>query len=147
MKEFIPILEFCGAIVAGVFVIPIGIIYTLAKGVVTFWRIKSVKKMLIFPFEILYQIWNAIKYLLRSLAIVIDLLGNATSGELFEDFVTEEDNTLFGKGNVTISAALGELESKSQLTKKGILFSKLLNFVFENNHAINAYNKMNCKCI
>lgn len=75
------------------------------------------------------------------LAVCLDLIWNATSGEMIEDGVTAEENTLYGMGNVTVSAATGELEFKDKLNKTGKAFNRLLSFTLGKNHSIDAYKK------
>jgi len=118
----------------------IGIIGTYILGILFFWRKKHFFKMFTLPFVILLNVWRAVNYLFYHLALTVDLLGNAVAGELIEKIVTNENDTLFGRGDVTISASIGELESNNKLNKNGIFFSNLLSKVFEKNHSVLAYD-------
>jgi len=75
---------------------------------------------------VIYQVWVVVKYIFLQIGFVIDLYGNVLVGELIEDFVTAEEDTLFGYGDITISAALGDLLRKNKLNKTGIWFTKVL---------------------
>jgi hypothetical protein len=97
------------------------------------------KKMLKYFGNFFYQIFAAIKLLFRFIAEFIDLLGNAVSGELIEDAVTPMEDTMFGEGDVYISAALGDIEEKakkdpSKITPTGRWINRQLN-KFESNHS------------
>lgn len=76
------------------------------------------------------------------IAIALDLLWNATSGELVEDCVTSSEITLYGRGNVTVSAATGELEGDNRLNKVGKGFSAFLSVTLDDNHCARAYKKL-----
>ena len=76
------------------------------------------------------------------LAVVLDMMWNATSGELVEDCVTSVEITLYGRGDITISAATGELEDDDKLNKVGKGFSNFLSIALEDNHCKKAYKKL-----
>jgi len=146
MKEMRPILLLVFAVIVFTLISGIGIIATVILGLFFWWRNKNFVKMLLLIPRIIYQIWIAIKYLICQIALTIDLIGNALAGELIEYIITSERNTLFGKGNVTISASVGDLELRKNLNKRGLKFTKLLSYIFEENHSVNAYLKYSNKC-
>jgi len=76
------------------------------------------------------------------LAVVLDMMWNATSGELVEDCVTSVELTLYGRGDITISAATGELEDDDKLNKVGKGFSATLSVMLDDHHCANAYKKL-----
>jgi len=80
-----------------------------------------------------------VKYGFMQIAYIVDLLGNVLVGELIEDIVTAEEDTWFGKGGITISAALGKLEFEGKLNGRGKFFSKVLGS-FEADHSVRAYH-------
>ncbi len=118
-----------------------GIIGTYFLGIFYFWQNRNFIKMFTLPFIIIYQILKSVNYLFYHLALTLDLIGNATAGEVIEKIVTNEKNTLFGEGDVTISASIGKLEYENQLNKRGVFFTNLLSKVFEQNHSILAYQE------
>lgn len=142
MRELI--LFIASIIVSGV-VIPTGIIWNIVTSIkrtckLRFWE--GIGHFLMYWILVFFQIWSAIKYILYHLAIGFDLMWNATSGEMLEDLVTKEEDTYFGKGNVTISAAVGRQEVRGKLNKRGRGFSRFLDRLFkEKNHCINAWRK------
>jgi hypothetical protein len=75
------------------------------------------------------------------LAVALDLIWNSTSGELVEDCVTSTEITLFGRGDVTISAATGELAEYDKLNEVGKGFRNTLDTLLEDDHCKKAYKK------
>ena len=92
--------------------------------------------------QVLYQLWTVIKYIFLAIGTVIDLFGNVLLGELIEDIVTAEENNMFGMGDVTISAALGDLKLRKKLNKRGIVLCNILSFLdpIHTDHCIAAIN-------
>ena len=86
-----------------------------------------------------YQIWNVLKYFAMKLAVSLDLFANASAGEMIEDCVTSREDTLYGKGNWTISAATGKLEMFEKLNKTGLHFTDFLSKCLGENHCQQAY--------
>lgn len=76
--------------------------------------------------NVLYQTWVVIRHVFLFVGYVVDLYGNVLLGELIEDLVTAEEDTLFGVGNVTISAALGDLKRKGRLNHLGLWICNML---------------------
>ena len=131
------------AILVTVFLLPIGICWNIGKSIIEsfqlrFWK-GSVKFIKYWGF-LFYQTYRALDYGMMHLAVTLDLIWNASSGEFIEDMVTDEEKTLFGKGEVTVSAAIGRQETYLRLNKKGKWFSRLLDVAFnEKEHCKNAY--------
>lgn len=75
------------------------------------------------------------------IAVAVDMFGNVAGGELVEDCVTAREDTLYGDGNATVSAATGKLEQNDELNKVGKFFTKLLSVALGRNHSVNAYKK------
>lgn len=107
----------------------IGAAYTLSKPFYDYrgrpWkeRLYRVGKWIL---NVLYQTWVIIRYVFLLVGYVIDLYGNVLLGELIEDLVTAEEDTLFGMGDVTISAALGDLKRRGRLNRAGLWLSDVL---------------------
>ena len=122
----------------------IGAAYTLSKPFYDYrgrpWR-ERLLRVGKWTINVLYQTWVIIRYLFLVTAYVIDLYGNVLLGELIEDLVTDQEKTLFGLGDVTISAALGDLKKRGKLNKTGILISNVLSRLdFKHkDHCIAAY--------
>ncbi len=139
MKDF---KLFIIALLLGILVIPIGFMYTILK-----YLYKPISGFIIYLFYILKQLIKIVEFVFTKteysfflkLSIVVDMLGNVTSGEMFEDIITSKENTLFSNGDYTISAATGKLEIDEQLNAKGIWFTNALSKVFGKNHSIKAY--------
>jgi hypothetical protein len=150
MKLFTKILKEVGTILVAVFailliwpwfwiwdiipvgLIPIGIIYTLSKPFYDYrkrpFKIR-LQKVGTWILQVLYQLWAVVKYIFLAIGYIIDLFGNVLLGELIEDLVTAEEDTLFGMGDVTMSAALGDLKRKDKLHKRGIALCNILSFL------------------
>ena len=113
-------------------IIPIGILYTLSKPFYDYRKRPfniRLQRVGTWFLQILYQFWTVIKYIFLAVGTIIDLFGNVLLGEMIEDFVTSEENTLFGIGDITISAALGDLKRKEKLNGRGIILCNLLSFL------------------
>lgn len=110
----------------------IGAIYTVSKPFYDYrgrpWIVRW-KRIALFLANILYQTWVIVRYIFLTIGYIIDLYGNVILGELIEDLITAEENTLFGKGDVTISAALGDLKRRGKLNKAGLYFCNLLSWL------------------
>ena len=148
-KELKPILSLIAAIILGSIVIPFGILHNLIKPFVDGVRMGKMKPIK-FVFHIakyylnfIYQIWNVLKRAIYDLAVSIDILGNATSGEMIEDVLSPTfEDSHFGNGKITISASIGEAEAKHKLNKFGLWISNALNVMFnERLHGIWSYER------
>ncbi len=133
--ELTPLYLFIASMVAFPIVIAFGIVYLTGK---SFYKAKF-SSYFIYWVQVIYQIWVVVKYALLHLAIIPDLLANVTSGEAIEDIVTTQEDTLFGKGNATISAAIGCQENKGELIKDGVKLKNTLNKILGKDHCIEAY--------
>lgn len=111
---------------------PLGIIYTFSK---PFYDYRSRPwserwyRIGRWALNTLYQFWIVIRRFFLFIGFVIDLLGNVFLGELIEDLVTAEEDTLFGEGDATISAALGDLKRRGRLNRAGLKLTDLLSFL------------------
>lgn len=148
-KEIKPIIEILAAVVLACIVIPLGLLHNLIKPFVDAFKFMRLRPfegafyILKYYINFVYQIWCVIKRLLHDIAVNIDIFGNATSGEMLEDLVSPTfENSHFGNGNVTISAAIGEAEAKNKLNKLGKWLSNALNIAFnERLHGIWSYER------
>jgi len=148
-KEIKPIVSLIAAIVLGSIVIPFGILHNLIKPFIDAFKFKRLKPLGAFKYVLkyylnfAYQIWNVVKRAIYDLAVSIDIFGNATSGEMIEDVLSPMfEDSHFGDGNITISAAIGEAEAKKKLNKFGLWISKVLNIMFnERLHGIWSYER------
>jgi hypothetical protein len=141
MKELLfGLLEFFAAILVSIFLLPIGLIYSLGYSIWLSITIKKWYAFFVFWWRFIDGIAAGIGYMLHSLAYGLDLMWNV-NGEIIEDIITNQENTEFSKKNVTISASVGKLEIENKLNPRGKLFSKFLNFIFgQKAHAIDAWN-------
>lgn len=145
MKELKPLMLLTGAVLITVFLVPLGILHNFVKSLIGCFKLKfwyGLYKFVGYWLAVLYQIWGSIKYLMIKVATALDLIWNATSGELVEDCVTTVELTLYGRGDITISAATGELEDDDKLNKVGKGFSEFLNITLEDDHCKKAYKKL-----
>jgi len=143
-QEYVPLLEVLAAIILGVILIPLGIVWNFFKPFYNFRGHKFeviMKKLGWYWLKLLYQVWNVVKYALHHTAVAIDLFGNVVAGDFIEDMVTHKENTWYGNGKVTVSAATGQLEHYDKLNKTGKWLTRMLSKFFEKNHSIIAYEK------
>lgn len=141
-KELEPLLLFLVAPIVFSLLTISGIIFNLIESFIMLFQVRFWKGLIhfiVYWLKIIYQIWNAIKYLLLHVAISEDLIGNATGGKLVERIVTDDRNTLYGEGSITISAATGAEETKGTLNKDGRWFTGMLSYILGARHSINAY--------
>ena len=108
---------------------PAGLVHNLIK---PFYDSKGgpfsirIRKFGMWWVNVVYQTWRVIRFFLMQIAVSIDIYGNVIAGELIEDLVTAEEDTLFGKGDITISTALGKLQKDNKLNNTGIWLVKVL---------------------
>lgn len=132
LREIGTVIVAITAVILGIIFIPIGFLYTLFK---PFYDHKGkkfkarMKQAGMWFLKVLYQLWGSIKKGFYFIGYIIDLIGNALVGELIEDIVTAEEDTLFGKGDITISAALGDLKKRRKLNGRGIWLANVLSFL------------------
>jgi len=143
-KELQPIILFIASVIVFGTLAIFGMVYNLFKSIyesfqLEFW--KGLFKFIWYWLCVLYQLWNVLKCLLveDGLAISIDKFGNVAGGEMLEDCVTTREDTLYGRGDVTISAATGKEEMECYLNKTGAWLTNLLSTVLGKGHSITAY--------
>ena len=140
-----PIIQLIAACFVTAILVPLGLIYSLIKPIVDSRSKPAVfiiKSFCYYWVSIIMQFWRSFKYIAHHTALFLDYTWNVFAGELLEDLVTWKENTWFGNGRTTVSASIGQLENKEYLNKAGKIFSKFLNFVFnEKDHSLKAYNK------
>lgn len=145
MKQLKNLVLLVLAVIVSVPLLPIGLIWNIGKPIFHIHKggfKKIAKNWFVYWFKLIYQLYVVVGYLAYHVAVSIDLLWNAFSGEFIEDCITAEEDTLFGQGDATVSESTGELVNDGKLNKTGKGFDKFLDKVFfENNHALNAYKK------
>lgn len=143
MKQLKNLVLLLLAVLVSIPLLPIGLIWNIGKPIFHIHKggfNKIAKNWFGYWFKLLYQVYVVIGYLAYHVAMSIDLLWNAFSGEFIEDCITAEEDTLFGKGDVTVSESTGQLVNDAKLNKTGEGFNKFLDKVFfEKDHALNAY--------
>jgi hypothetical protein len=102
------------AVIVGAILYPLGVLYGVAKVAVLY-----------------------VGSILKTLAIGINQLGNATCSELFNDTLIKKDGYRFGNPDDTISRVLGKNKETNTLTKTGRFFADILNKI-DKNHVENA---------
>ena len=144
ISELSPIWLLIISIILFILLSGLGFVHLLYKSLTNLCQFKFWKGLIYFFWywlRIIVQIWKTIQYFCLHIAISIDLFGNVVCGEAIEDLITKEENTLFGNGEITISTATGELQSRDKLNKRGLKFSKFLSKVLDNNHCIESYKR------
>lgn len=136
-KPFIAILELLLALVLATLLLPTGFVYSL---IYPFKHWKSYKgKVRKYYGNLLYQVYFVVMRLFHYLAYVIDLLGNVLIGELIEEIVTTERETLFGKAKHSISQAFGYILFNNIANNNGREIAKYIDMLFGKDHCLNAY--------
>jgi len=104
----------------------------LPMSLIVFWigQEKSFKDFLFYFWGIFSGFFNALAYIIHALAVGVDIIANALSGQALEFTITKERNTLLGSGRHTISAAMGDLNRKKAMLPNGKRLTSLLNWVF-----------------
>src|SRR3990167_3851224 len=119
-KEIMPLMLFLSSILVFGLISALGILYNLGKSIYESFQIKfwtGIFSFIKYWLRFIYQIWNVVKYYLLHMAISFDLFGNVSGGEMIEDCVTAKEDTLYGRGNWTVSASTGKLEMDGDLNK------------------------------
>lgn len=135
LKELVPFGLVIVAVIGSVLLIPLGLIHIVFK---PFYDVRkhgvlySFAWWFVWMLRLVYQLWVGIKYLLFQIAYFIDLWGNVLFGELLEDIVTAREDTYLGKGDITISAALGDLAQTYDLNRTGIWLVRMLGKIDKN---------------
>lgn len=144
-KELSPIVLLILSLIVFIPIIAIGLVFNIGKAAYHTLQVKFWKGPIFFItylLKMLYQIWCGINRYILQTAIFPDLIANAAGGELVEDTVTTEEDTLFGKGDVTLSTALGELEVNNKpLLHFQKQISKLLSKVLDKDHCVASYKR------
>jgi len=132
------------ALILGSIVLPIGFLYDLGHSIYESKKKRFLIRFLILIRELCIVILSMIMTILErvayALAFGIDQIGNVMAGEMIEDCITAEENTLFGKSGVTISASTGKLETEGKLNKVGKWFTNFLSRTLGKNHSVDAYD-------
>jgi len=110
-------------------ILTIGALYTMLKPIYDHRnRLLKIrlKRTGMWFLNVLYQLWSIVKYSFLMVGYIIDLIGNVLLGEIIEDLVGAEEETLFGDGGVTISASLGDLKRQNKLNRFGLWLANAL---------------------
>ena len=135
-KKYLAIIEFLSAVILATVLFPFGLIYNLY---LPFKRKYNIKRLVKFFKDFVSSIYTLTMYMLHQVAYTIDVLGNVIVGELFEDIITTEEDTLFSNPKHSISQSIGYLQHIKKLNKRGLFFQKSIDKVFGKNHCINAF--------
>lgn len=144
ISELSPIWLLIISIILFILLIGLGFVHLLIKTIFHSCQLKFWRGLLYFGWyllRIMLQIWKTAQYFFMHIAISIDLFGNVICGEAIEDLVTTDEKNLYGDGEITISTATGEVESRDKLNKTGRKFSKFLSKVLDKEHCINSYKR------
>jgi 8-oxo-dGTP diphosphatase len=97
--------------------------------------------VILYPLGILYSVFKMsftyVNALFKTLAIGINQFGNVTCADLFNDTLRQKNGYKFGNPDDTISRVLGMNKKFNTLTKTGKFFADVLNFI-DKNHVENA---------
>ena len=141
MRElFQGLITLIGAIIVTIFMWSIGTLYSFGYSI---WLTITLKKWYAF-FKFWWRLIDGfaavIGHILYQIAIGLDMSWNV-NGEIIEDVITAEENTMFSEKNITVSASTGKLKLENKLNKSGLIFSNVLNRVFnQKNHALDAWH-------
>jgi ABC-type antimicrobial peptide transport system permease subunit len=136
MKNIVKFFELLFAVVLSAPLFSIGLVYNI---VLCF----KVKRFFIFLWKFLTEVYKLIFDVFEKLAVIIDRLGNVIDGNLFiKIFVRPnyQNITWFLMSEITISAAFGHSLKNCYLNERGLIFVRILDKVFGNNHCLKAYN-------
>ncbi len=134
------------SIVITIIIVPIGILYNIGKSIAECYKLGLIEgsiKFVNYWLNIVRQLWVVVRYAAYHLAMINDYQWNVFVGEAIEDVVAKKEDTLYGKGGVSVSQATGKEELEGNMTKFGkSKFVPLLNWFFkEPNHSIDAYKR------
>lgn len=93
--------------------------------------------VILYPIGIIYSVIKHISDMFKTLAIGINQFGNVTCSLLFNDTLIKKGGYQFGNPDDTISRVLGKNKITGTLTKAGKALADLLNFI-DKNHVENA---------
>ncbi len=136
-----PIILLVAITIINCILVPFGMLWNLGKSIYESFKYRSVDK-----FEKLFNYWGCFftnlvfvfNYLCWHIAFAQDLFLNVCSGELIEDCITTNEDTLFGVGDCTVSAAIGREQQKQTLLPFGKKVSKVLDKGLGNKHCYDA---------
>ena len=125
MKSFLnSILLFIISITLGIILIPSSIILTIP---------------IVFVVDSTQAAYDKLSKYIKSIAMSIDQVGNATMEYGLNAWLITKDGYQFGNESETISSALGKNQAKGTLTKYGWVLVNILNKI-NPNHCLNAIN-------
>jgi hypothetical protein len=125
MRNFFnSILLFLIALILGIILIPISIVFTIP---------------IVFIVDSAEAAYNKLATYIKSIAMGIDQLGNVTLEYGLNEFWITKDGYQFGNKMETISSALGKNQVKGTLTPFGWAIVNILDKI-NPNHCINAIN-------
>lgn len=139
------ILALIGACFVSVLMFTFGSLYMIGYGFVMSKRAKKQNRIVYF-LKFCWRIFDGclagLGHLIYQIAYTLDLWWNML-GEILEDNITHKEDTEFTKPNVSVSASVGKLEIDGDLNKYGKIFSKILNFAFQQrSHAKGAWKHL-----
>lgn len=127
------------ALIVSVFMFTIGTLYSLGYSIWSTITLKDWKAFFKFWWKLIDGFCHAIGHVLYHVAYALDLGWNV-NGEILEDFFTHKEDTMFTEKGITVSAAIGKLESERDLNKTGLWFSRVLNKFFNQKaHAVDSW--------
>lgn len=139
MKELgIGVLKLIGALLVFPIMIILGFLYAIGHAI----YMSLVDKNLALFFKLMWRLIDgnlaALGHVLGAIAYGLDLSSNV-NGEIYEDVLTAEEDTLYGKKNISVSSATGDIELRGKVLKGREWFSKMLNWAFrQKQHAIDS---------
>lgn len=140
MKELLTgILALSAAIVISCLIFTFGTAYSLGYSIYMSVTGKDWTAFFRFWYRTIDGLLAAIGYGLYYAAEALDIGWNV-NGEIIEDIITHDENTMFGQKGVTVSATIGKIEYEKKLNRTGRILSTLLNIAFmQKHHALDAY--------
>lgn len=144
MKEFIKgLITLIAALIVFSFTIAIGTVYMPFEIIVRCYSEKSIIPVFRVPLKTIDGMLAAIGNCLHDISVRYDEFAN-TRAEWIEDSTASIDKTMFGEKNITISAAIGEIETNhpNAIFKRGRKLSAVLNWAFrQTRHAKGSWEK------
>ena len=116
------VLLFITSVILFLILVPIGIIWGVVEA---FWN-RGFKNGL-----------KRIDELFLNMALAVDVFGNISAREIFNDVLIKECGYKFGKPGETISSVLGKNYRDKTLTKAGMVLRNILHKI-DPNHSINS---------
>lgn len=133
------------AIIVSVLMFTVGTLYSLGYAIWLSVTAKDWKAFFRFWWRLIDGFAAALGHILYEIAYGLDMGWNV-NGEILEDMFTAKEDTDFSKKNISVSGSIGHLEVDGDLNKTGKIFSKLLNFAFnQKRHAVDTWNYMLAK--